>query len=345
MERSVSRKRALITGITGQDGAYLSELLLGKDYELHGTTRCLNGASVQRFLSFIGPDLGSRVQLHELTNMDKARVQELIQRVRPAEVYHLAGQSHVGHSFEQPFETVQSNVLSSLAILEACRELNRSQSIRVYQACSSEMFGAPVTFPQDESTPFHPRSPYGCSKVCSYHLAVNYREAYDLFASNGILFNHESPRRPDSYVTRKITMGVARIMHGLQDKLVLGSLDVGRDWGFAKEYVDAMWRMLQQDEPSDYVIASNRWNSLSSFLEAAFEPAGLKWRDYVTTDSALVRPVEVSRLQGDYSKAERELGWSPKTQFNELAQLMVLSDLERIKWAESEPPVPDRSPR
>ncbi|MEO1995999.1 MAG: GDP-mannose 4,6-dehydratase, partial [Planctomycetaceae bacterium] len=302
----------------------------------HGTTRRLNGASVQRFMSLIGEDLASRVRLHQLTDMDKDQVHDLIQRVRPHEVYHLGGQSHVGTSFEQPFETVQSNVVSSLSILDACRELNRSQTVRIYQACSSEMFGAPVTFPQDETTPFHPRSPYGCSKVCSYHLAVNYREAYDLFASNGILFNHESPRRPEAYVTRKITMGVARIMHGLQDKLVLGSLDVGRDWGFAREYVDAMWRMLQQDEPSDYVIASNCWNSLSTFLEAAFEPSGLNWSDYVTTDPSFVRPAEVSRLQGDYSKAESDLGWHPQTQLTDLAKLMVQHDFNLIECAQSD---------
>ena len=326
----MSERRALITGISGQDGSYLCELLLEKDYEVHGTTRSLDGPTIQRFASLVGEDVKSRVHLHQLTDMDKQHVHSLVQEVQPSEVYHLAGQSHVGRSFAEPFETVQSNVVSSLAILDACRELNRSHTVRIYQACSSEMFGAPLSFPQDEQTPFHPRSPYGCSKVCAYHLAVNYREAYDLYTSNGILFNHESPRRPETYVTRKITMGVARIMHGLQDKLVLGSLDVGRDWGFSKEYVDAMWRMLQQDVPSDYVIASNRWNTLATFLAAAFEPAGLDWNDYVTTDPAFVRPAEVGRLQGDYSKAQSDLGWSPQTQLPELAKLMVQHDFEMI---------------
>ncbi len=327
-------RTALITGITGQDGSYLTELLLSQGYRVHGLTRTLAAPQVLQLRQTLAPyDHADRdVALHAVDYTDNPGLSELIVALRPDEIYNLAAQSHVGNSFKDPVTTLDINARVALIVLEAARTLQSSgHETRVYQAASSELFGAPTSYPQDEQTPFHPRSPYACAKAYAFHQVVNYREAYGLFACNGILFNHESPRRAPSYVTRKITLAAARIAEGLQQELTLGNLDVGRDWGFAKEYVQAMWRMLQQDQPEDFVIATNQWHPLTDFLALAFEHVGLNWQNFVHTDPALVRPAEVTRLQGDYSKAERLLGWRPETQLADLVAMMVEADLDRIR--------------
>jgi GDPmannose 4,6-dehydratase len=319
-------QRALITGIAGQDGSYLAELLLGKGYEVHGIVRRASSFNTGR-LDRIYRDpheQGPRLQLHYGDLTDAVALVNLIRAVAPNEVYHLGAQSHVKVSFEIPEYTGESTGLGTTRLLEAIRA--SGVETRFYQASSSEMFGAAPP-PQDELTPFHPRSPYGCAKVYAYWTTVNYREAYGLYAVNGILFNHESPRRGETFVTRKVTRAVARIKAGLQDRLYLGNLQARRDWGYAPEYVEAMWRMLQQDRPDDYVIATGESHTVQEFCEVAFAHVGLDWRRHVLIDPAYYRPSEVDELCGDASKALRELDWKPQTGFRDLVRLMIDADV------------------
>jgi GDPmannose 4,6-dehydratase len=321
-------RRALITGITGQDGSYLAELLLEHGYEVHGLVRRASTFNTGR-LEHLYQDPHERdakLVLHYGDVTDGQSLTNLILDVEPDEIYNLAAQSHVRVSFDNPLYTVDVTANGALRVLEAARQLNKHRPVRVYQASSSEMYGDVREAPQSEATPFYPRSPYACAKVFAFHQTVNYREAYDLFACNGILFNHESPRRGETFVTRKITRAATRIKEGLQQKLFLGNLDAKRDWGYAKEYVDAMWRMLQRDEPADYVVATNETHTIREFLESAFQHLDLAWQDYVEIDPRYYRPTEVNLLLGDYSKARDLLGWEPKTTFAQLAQLMVEAD-------------------
>lgn len=323
-------RRALITGITGQDGSYLAELLLAKGYEVHGIVRRASSFNTAR-LDHLYQDpheIGSRLFLHYGDLADGQSLTNLVLNIEPDEIYNLAAQSHVRVSFETPLYTHDITGAGALRILEAARQLNKYKAVRVYQASSSEMFGDVLEVPQTEATPFRPCSPYACAKVYAFHQTVNYREAYGLFACNGILFNHESPRRGETFVTRKITRAVGRIREGLQEKLYLGNLDAKRDWGYAKEYVEAMWLMLQHSEPTDYVIATNETHSIREFLEFAFEAVDLNWEDYVEIDPRYFRPSEVNLLLGDYSKAKDILGWEPKTRFQQLVQIMVEADCE-----------------
>jgi len=322
--------RAFITGITGQDGSYLAELLLAKGYEIHGLVRRELPVRCERIQHLIDdPDLiNRRLFLHVGDLSDPLTLMRVVERVCPDEVYNLAAQSQVGQSFDAPEQTCDVTGLGVLRLLESISR--RGQRPRFYQASSSEMFGNAIESPQSERTPFHPRSPYGAAKAFGFNITVNYRESYGLHASNGILFNHESPRRGESFVTRKITRAVARIRTGLQGKLVLGNLDARRDWGFAPEYVEAMWLMLQQDEPGDYVIATGQSHSVRDFLEIAFERVDLDWQKYVEVDSKLLRPSEVDHLVGDASLARRVLGWSPRTSFEQLVHCMVDADLAAI---------------
>ena len=324
-------KIALITGITGQDGSYLAELLLSKGYDVHGIIRRASTFNTGR-LDGIYSDphsLRTQLRLHYGDLADASSLARLIREIQPEEIYNLAAQSHVRVSFDGPEYTADITALGTIRLLEAIRESGIKP--RFYQASSSEMFGQVAEVPQTETTPFYPRSPYACSKVFSYWITVNYREAYGLHASNGILFNHESPRRGETFVTRKITRAVAHIAAGLQDKLYLGNLDAKRDWGFAKEYVEAMWLMLQQDQPDDYVIATNETHSIREFLEVAFGHVGLDWQKYVSIDPRYYRPTEVDLLIGDYSKAKQRLGWTPKTKFADLVKLMVEADVNLLK--------------
>jgi GDPmannose 4,6-dehydratase len=323
-------KKALITGITGQDGSYLAELLLEKGYEVHGILRRTSTFNRQRIDPiYQNADLNQgRFHLHYGDLADSPSIYKLIEQIAPNEIYNLAAQSHVKVSFENPEYTADIVATGTLRLLEANRQTG--VMARFYQASSSEMFGKVRETPQTELTPFHPRSPYGVAKVFAHQITVNYRESYDMHASCGILFNHESPRRGENFVTRKITQSVAKIHKGLQDKLVLGNLDAKRDWGYAKEYVEAMWRMLQQDEPDDYVIATNETHSVQEFLEIAFKHVGKNYQDYVETSSAYYRPAEVDLLIGDYTKAKTKLGWQPETTFEGLVKLMVDSDLEAL---------------
>jgi GDPmannose 4,6-dehydratase len=329
-------KKALITGITGQDGSYLAELLLAKGYEVHGIIRrasTFNTARIDHL--YKDPHVnGVRLFLHYGDISDSTNLIRLLYRVQPEEVYHLAAQSHVRVSFDIPEYTGDVTGLSAVRILEAIRETGLKS--RFYQASSSEMFGKVHEVPQTEATPFHPRSPYGAAKVYAYWATVNYRESYGMFACNGILFNHESPRRGETFVTRKITRAVASIKAGLQKKLYLGNLDAKRDWGYAREYVEAMWLMLQQGEPDDYVVATGETHSVSEFLEESFSRAGLDWREYVEIDPQYYRPAEVDLLVGDASKARRVLGWEPKTTFRELVRLMVDADLSTVGTRDSQ---------
>jgi GDPmannose 4,6-dehydratase len=322
----VSLKKALITGITGQDGSYLAEFLLAKGYEVHGIIRRASTSNTGRIDHlYKDPHInGVHLFLHYGDIADSTNLIKLLYRIQPDEIYHLAAQSHVRVSFDIPEYTADVTGLSTIRILEAIRETGLKA--RFYQASSSEMFGKVHEVPQRETTPFHPRSPYGAAKVYAHWATVNYRESYNMFASCGILFNHESPRRGETFVTRKITRAVARIKAGLQDKLYLGNLDAKRDWGYAKEYVEAMWLMLQQDKPDDYVIATGETHSVEEFLVEAFRQVGLDWRDYVELDPKYLRPAEVDLLIGDASKAKRELGWEPRVTFNELVRLMVDAD-------------------
>jgi len=314
-------KKALITGITGQDGSYLAELLLEKGYEVHGLVRRSSSFNTWRI-----DHVRDRLVLHYGDLVDQNSLARALEALEPDEVYNLAAQSHVKVSFEMPEYTTDVTALGVLRLLDAVRDLGLKA--RVYQAGSSEMFGLVQETPQSEKTPFHPRSPYGVSKVYGHWLAVNYRESYEMHVSNGILFNHESPRRGENFVTRKITMGVAAIKQGREKELRLGNLDAKRDWGYAKDYVEAMWRILQQEKPGDYVIATGETHSVREFCEEAFGCVGLDWKDFVKVDAKYFRPAEVDLLLGDASKARRELGWAPKVGFKELAKLMVEADLE-----------------
>ncbi len=324
-------KRALITGITGQDGSYLAELLLSKGCEVHGIIRRASTFNTGRLDHiYSDPHLSkTALKLHYGDLSDASAMARLIDKIAPDEIYNLAAQSHVRVSFDSPEYTTDITATGVVRLLEAIRETGIKP--RFYQASSSEMFGKVQEVPQRETTPFYPRSPYGCAKVYAHWITVNYRESYGLHASNGILFNHESPRRGETFVTRKITRAVAHIQAGLQQKLYLGNLDAKRDWGYAQEYVQAMWLMLQQDQPDDYVIATNETHSVREFLEAAFAHAGLDWRKYVEIDANYYRPTEVDLLIGDYSKAKKKLGWEPKTRFVDLVKLMVEADVQRLK--------------
>jgi len=323
-------KKALITGITGQDGSYLAELLLEKEYEVHGVIRrssTFNTARIDHL--YQDPhDAGARLFLHYGDLTDGSRLVTLLEKVHPDEVYNLAAQSHVRVSFDEPEFTGLSTGIGTTRLLEAIRMIGLN--CRYYQASSSEMFGATPP-PQNENTPFWPRSPYGAAKVYSYWMARNYREAYGMFAVNGILFNHESPRRGETFVTRKISMGVANIAAGKQDYLYMGNLDAVRDWGYAKEYVEAMWLMLQHDEPADYVVATGTAYTVRDFLRFSFEHVGLEWEKYVKFDERYLRPTEVDSLIGDPSLAENKLGWKPQTLTPELAQLMVQADVQALR--------------
>ncbi|MCR9257956.1 MAG: GDP-mannose 4,6-dehydratase [Alphaproteobacteria bacterium] len=327
-------KTALITGITGQDGSYLAELLLQKGYRVEGLVRRSSNFATQR-LDHLYQDPhehGARLRLHYGDVADSSGLSRLLDQTRPDEVYHLAAQSHVRVSFDQPEYTADVVATGTLRLLEALRRHvdATGKPSRFYQAGSSEMFGSAPP-PQSETTPFHPRSPYAVGKVAAHWYTVNYREAYGLFACNGILFNHESPRRGETFVTRKISRAVGRIKMGLQDKLYLGNLDAKRDWGFAGDYVEAMWRMLQQDKPDDYVVATGESRSVRDYLEAAFGHVDLDWRDHVETDPRYLRPAEVDHLEGDASKAERVLGWTPTVTFEALVNMMVDADMERAR--------------
>lgn len=318
------KRVALITGINGQDGHYLSRFLESKNYTVHGITSCSK------------PGIGEPPENQYYCDFaEGSNLNDILDKVQPDEVYHLAAQSHVRLSFDIPVYTAEVTGVGTLRLLEALRSYeNRNQKkTRFYQASSSEMFGKVVESPQCEMTPFHPRSPYACAKVFSYWLTINYRESYDMYACNGILFNHESPRRGEAFVTRKITRAVARIKLGMQDKLHLGNIDAKRDWGFAGDYVEAMWLILQQDKPDDFVIGTGETHSVREFLEAAFNTVGLDWKKYVEIDPQYYRPAEVELLCADPTKARQKLNWEPKVTFIELAQLMVEADL---KLAEQE---------
>lgn len=326
------RKRAIITGITGQDGSYLAELLLDKGYEVHGLIRrssTFNTARIDHL--YIDPhDPEARLFLHYADLTDGSRLVTLLERIAPHEVYHLAAQSHVRVSFDEPEYTGDVTGLGTTRLLEAIRV--SEVPAKFYQASSSEMFGATPP-PQAEDTPFYPRSPYGAAKVYAYWMTRNYREAYGLFAVNGILFNHESPRRGETFVTRKITMAVAAIAQGRANELWLGNLDAARDWGYAKEYVEAMWLMLQADQPDDFVIATGTSYTVRDFVQISFEHVGLDWEKYVKFDPRYLRPTEVDNLIGDATKAETTLGWKPQVHTPELARIMVDADLERLNPA------------
>ena len=323
-------KKALITGITGQDGSYLAEFLLEKGYEVHGIIRRASTFNTSRIDHlYQDPHVnGVRLFLHYGDISDSTSLVKMLYRLKPDEVYNLAAQSHVRVSFDIPEYTSDVTALGTLRILDAIREVGLDT--KFYQASSSEMFGKVQEVPQTETTPFYPRSPYACAKVYAHWITINYRESYNMFACSGILFNHESPRRGETFVTRKITRAVARIKAGLQDKLYLGNLESKRDWGYAKEYVEAMWLMLQQDNPDDYVIATGETHSVQEFLEEAFKYAQLDWQDYVAYDARYDRPSEVDLLIGDARKAQRELDWCPNTQFKDLVQLMVDADIENV---------------
>ena len=316
--------KALITGITGQDGAYLAQFLLDKGYEVHGMVRRASAENFERI-----DHLRSSITLHQADLLDQLSIVTILQDVHPQEVYNLAAQSFVPTSWLQPLLTGEFTALGVTRVLEAIRLVDRK--IRFYQASSSEMFGSVREEPQNEQTPFYPRSPYGVAKVYGHWITVNYRESYDIFACSGILFNHESPLRGKEFVTRKVTDAVARIKLGLQDKLKLGNLDAARDWGFAGDYVRAMWMMLQQDGPDDYVIATGQKHTVRELVEKAFAYVDLDWHDYVEIDPAFIRPAEVNKLCGDSTYARQKLGWQPEVTFEELVHMMVDADLRRLE--------------
>jgi GDPmannose 4,6-dehydratase len=325
-------KKALITGVTGQDGSYLAELLLAKGYEVHGMVRrssSFNTGRIDHLYMKSAELMEHRLFLHYGDVTDPTSVASMVEKVMPDEIYNLAAQSHVKVSFEVPHYTATVDALGTLNFLEAIRQ--KKLKTRFYQASTSELYGNAQEVPQRESTPFYPRSPYGVAKLYGYWIVKNYREAYGLHASNGILFNHESPRRGESFVTRKITLAAARIRHGLQDKLILGNLDAKRDWGYAPEYVEAMWRMLQLDEPEDFVIATGETHSVGEFVEETFAIIGLDWRKHIVLDSDYLRPTEVDLLVGDGSKAKAKLGWEATTKFKDLVKLMVEADLKLVE--------------
>ncbi|RMH55355.1 MAG: GDP-mannose 4,6-dehydratase [Candidatus Hydrogenedentota bacterium] len=324
----MARKRALITGITGQDGSYLAEFLLEKGYEVYGTIRRASTPNLERIEGIL-----PRITLLEADLLDPYSLERAIEEARPQEIYNLAAMSFVPTSWSQPSLTAEFTAVGVTRMLEVIRQTGRE--IRFYQASSSEMFGSAPP-PQNEQTPFHPRSPYGVAKVYGHHITVNYRESYGLFAVSGILFNHESPRRGLEFVTRKITDGVARIVVGEAKELKLGNLDARRDWGFAGDYVEAMWLMLQQSTPEDYVVGTGEEHTVREVCEIAFSRAGLEWRDYVKRDEALLRPADVEHLRADPSKAERRLGWRRRVGFQELIEMMVDADIERWRRKKGE---------
>lgn len=330
----VEVKRALLTGITGQDGSYLSEFLLGKGYEVHGIIRRTSTFNTDRIDHiYVDPHNDqAKLFLHYGDLTDGTTLRRILEEIEPHEIYNLGAQSHVRVSFDAPEYTVDTVAMGTLRILEAIRDYQRrtGNQVRFYQAGSSEMFGKVLEVPQKETTPFYPRSPYSCAKVYAHWQTVNYRESYNLFACNGILFNHESPRRGETFVTRKITRALARIVAGQQKHLYMGNLDAQRDWGYAKDYVQAMWMMLQQDEPDDYVIATNETHSIKEFLDLAFGYVNLNWEDYVVFDERYLRPAEVDLLIGDSTKAREKLGWEPSVTFEELVHLMVEADLKAL---------------
>lgn len=325
------KKKALITGITGQDGSYLAELLLEKGYEVHGLVRRASTINTSRIDHIYQDphDENPKLILHYGDLEDSSSIYGLLSEIKPDEIYNLGAQSHVKVSFDVPEYTGNTVALGVTRILEAIRRLGLNT--KFYQASSSEMFGKVQAVPQNEDTPFYPRSPYAVAKVYGHWITKNYRESYDMFACSGILFNHESPRRGETFVTRKITKAVANIKHGLQDKLYLGNMDAKRDWGYAKEYVEAMWLMLQQDKPDDYVIATNETHTVREFVQAAFDHVGLDWEKYVEIDPRYFRPAEVDLLIGDPSKAKKVLNWQPKTTFNDLVKIMVDADVEVLE--------------
>jgi len=327
-----TNRRALITGITGQDGSYLAEFLLAKGYEVHGIIRRSSSFNTARIDPiYEDPHLpAAKLKLHFGDLSDPSSLTDIIRKVRPHEVYNLGAQSHVRVSFDMPIFTADTVAMGALRMLDAVRDFQQDsgQQVRFYQASSSEQYGKVVETPQTETTPFYPRSPYACAKVMAHWATVNYRESYGMHASCGILFNHESPRRGETFVTRKITRAVGRIKMGLQDKVFLGNLDSKRDWGFAGDYVKMMWMMLQQDKPDDYVVATNKTWSVREFAEKAFEYAGLDYRDRVAFDPRYLRPAEVELLLGDSAKARSKLGWEPTTPFDELVRMMVDHDTE-----------------
>lgn len=322
-------RKALITGITGQDGSYLAEFLLKKGYEVHGMVRRASTENYERI-----DRLFDRIALHQADLLDQLSIVTIIQEIRPHEVYNFAAQSFVPASWSQPLLTGEFTALGVTRVLEAIRLVD--PSIRFYQASSSEMFGKVQQEPQNEETPFWPRSPYGVAKAYGHWITVNYRESYGMFACSGIMFNHESPLRGKEFVSRKVSDAVARIKLGVQEKLTLGNLDAMRDWGFAGDYVEAAWRMLQQDRPDDFVVATGRKHSVRELVELAFSHVGLEWRDHVAIDPKLMRPAEVFALRGDASKARRVLGWEPKVTFEELIPKMVDADLERVRRERTE---------
>ena len=323
-----SIKRALVTGITGQDGSYLAELLLEKGYQVHGVIRRSSTFGTQRIDHlYKDPHDDGRLVLHYGDLTDAQSITNIINEVQPDEIYNLGAQSHVRVSFDNPVYTLQATGCGALHILEAARRLNQTKQVKVYQASSSEMYGDVLETPQNENTPFRPQSPYGCAKVYAYYQTVNYRRSYDLFAVNGILFNHESPRRGETFVTRKITRAATRIKLGLQDALYLGNLDAKRDWGYAKEYVKGMWLMMQQSIPEDYVLATGKTSTVREFIDAAFKILDLDSNNYIRIDERYNRPSEVNLLLGDASKARDKLGWQANTTVQQLAQIMVDSDM------------------
>jgi len=321
-------KKALITGITGQDGSYLAEFLLNKGYEVHGMVRRVALEDPEHHLWRIKHIL-DKVILHSGSLESYASIFKVVEEVNPDECYHLAAQSFVSYSFEDEFSTINTNINGTHFVLSALKQ--KVPNCKFYFAASSEMFGLAKQSPQNEDTPFHPRSPYGISKVAGFYLTLNYREAYNMFAVSGICFNHESPRRGFEFVSRKITTGVAKIKLGLAKELRLGNLEAKRDWGYAGDFVEAMWLMLQQPEPKDYVIATGETHSVKEFAEIAFAYVGLNWKDYVVVDERFFRPSEVYELKGDYSRAKKELGWQPKINFRKLVEMMVEEDLKRLK--------------
>jgi GDPmannose 4,6-dehydratase len=329
-------KKALITGITGQDGSYLTELLLAKGYEVHGIIRRSSSFNTGRIMPFYQDihEADTRLILHYGDMADASGLEKLLHQAQPDEVYNLAAQSHVRVSFDVPIYTNDIVAMGALRLLEAIKNVGATKQVRYYQASSSEMYGLVQEVPQKESTPFYPRSPYACGKLYAHWQTVNYRESYGMHASSGILFNHESPRRGETFVTRKITRGIARILSGKDKKLYLGNLDAKRDWGYAKDYVEAMWLMLQQDTPDDYVIATGETWSVRQFLEMAFGFVGKNWEEYVEIDPRYFRPAEVELLIGDASKARTKLGWKPRTSFPELVRLMVEADLREYGVAD-----------
>jgi len=324
-------KKALITGITGQDGSYLAELLLAKGYEVHGIIRRSSSINTERLDSIYQDphQPARRLFLHYGDLTDGSALNQILRTIHPDEIYHLGAQSHVRVSFDIPEYTGDVTGLGTLRILEAIRETG--VKTRFYQASSSEMFGKVQAVPQTETTPFYPRSPYGCAKVFSYWLTVNYREGYNMFACNGILFNHESPRRGETFVSRKISRAVARIKAGIDQNLYLGNLEAQRDWGYAPEYVEAMWLMLQQETPDDYVVATGETHTVKEFVAAAFGHVGLDWEKYVKIDPRYYRPTEVDLLIGDATKAKISLNWTPKTKFKELVRIMVDADVALLQ--------------